>query len=168
MFDPTATDDGGNASMTPSHINDLVLTRLLAAPADKLYRCWTEPALLVQWFVPSPWSVARAESDLRPGGRALVVMRSPEGQEVPNDGVYLEVVPNRKLVFTDAYRAGWVPSDKPFMTAIVSFEPLGDQTRYTATVRHWNEQDRKTHEDMGFHTGWGICADQLEALARTL
>ena len=167
MFDPTAKDDG-ESSAQPSHINDLVLTRLLDAPADKLYRCWTEPALLVQWFVPEPWSVARVDVDVRPGGRSLVVMRSPEGQEVPNDGVYLEVVPNRKLVFTDAYRAGWIPSDKPFMTAIVSFEPLGDQTRYTATVRHWNEQDRKTHEDMGFHTGWGICADQLEALARTL
>ena len=167
MFDPTAKDDG-ESSAQPSHINDLVLTRLLDAPADKLYRCWTEPALLVQWFVPEPWSVARVDVDVRPGGRSLVVMRSPEGQEVPNDGVYLEVVPNRRLVFTDAYRAGWIPSDKPFMTAIVSFEPLGDQTRYTATVRHWNEQDRKTHEDMGFHTGWGICADQLEALARTL
>ena len=96
-------------------------------------------------------------------------MRSPEGQEVPNDGVYLEVVPNRRLVFTDAFRVGWVPAEKPFMTAIVSFEPEGEnQTRYTAIARHWNEADCKAHEDMGFHTGWGICADQLEQLARTL
>ena len=134
MFDPTAKDDG-ESSAQPSHINDLVLTRLLDAPADKLYRCWTEPALLVQWFVPEPWSVARVDVDVRPGGRSLVVMRSPEGLEMPNDGVYLEVVPNRRLVFTDAYRAGWIPADKPFMTAIVSFDPLGAQTRYTAIAR---------------------------------
>ncbi|MDR2336334.1 MAG: SRPBCC family protein [Burkholderiaceae bacterium] len=167
MSDSTTTI----SSSTPAaavHSNDLVLTRLLDAPADKLYRCWTEPALLVKWFVPAPWSVARAEVDVRPGGRCLIVMQSPEGQEIPNDGVYLEAVPGRRLVFTDAYRAGWVPSDKPFMTAIVTFEPEGQGTRYTAIARHWNEQDRKTHEDMGFHTGWGICAEQLERLARTL
>lgn len=153
----------------PAHANDLVLTRELNAPAAHLFRCWTEPELLVKWFVPPPWSVASAEVDLCPGGRSVIVMRSPEGQDMPNEGVYLEVIPNRRLVFTDAYRAGWVPSDKPFMTAIIDFDPLDDQrTRYTAIARHWNAQDRKTHEDMGFHTGWGICADQLEALARTL
>ena len=168
MIDSTAKGGEKLPQDHASHINDLVLTRLINAPADKLFRCWTDPALLVQWFVPAPWSVARVEVDLRPGGRCLVVMRSPEGQEMPNDGVYLEVVPNRRLVFTDAYKSGWIPSDKPFMTAIVNFEPEGNQTRYTAIARHWNAQDRKTHEDMGFHTGWGICADQMERLAQTL
>ena len=154
----------------PDHANDLVLDRVLDAPADTLFRCWTDPALLPKWFVPAPWSVARVEVDPRPGGRSLVVMRSPEGMEIPNDGVYLEVIPNRRLVFTNAYTPGWVPADKPFMTAIVNFEPEGDgsKTRYTAIARHWNEQDRKAHEDMGFYVGWGICADQLERLARTL
>ena len=154
----------------PDHANDLVLDRVLDAPADKLFRCWTDPALLPKWFVPAPWSVASVEVDPRPGGRSLVVMRSPEGMEIPNDGVYLEVIPNRRLVFTNAYTPGWVPADKPFMTAIVNFEPEGDgsKTRYTAIARHWNEQDRKAHEDMGFYVGWGICVDQLERLARTL
>ncbi|MEQ6437005.1 SRPBCC family protein [Comamonas sp. w2-DMI] len=155
-------------SPSPQHPNDLVLTRLLAAPADKLFRCWTDTALLKQWFVPSPWTIARAEVDLRPGGGSLIVMRDPDGKEYPNAGVYLEVVPNRRIVFTDAYTAGWVPSAKPFFTAIVTFEPEGTQTRYTAIARHWTEEARQQHEAMGFHTGWGICADQLEALAATL
>lgn len=155
-------------SPSPQHPNDLVLTRLLAAPADKLFRCWTDTALLKQWFVPSPWTIARAEVDLRPGGGSLIVMRDPDGKEYPNAGVYLEVVPNRRIVFTDAYTAGWVPSAKPFFTAIVTFEPEGMQTRYTAIARHWTEEARQQHEAMGFHTGWGICADQLEALAATL
>ncbi len=158
-------------STTTTHPQDLVLTRLIDAPAATLYRCWTDPELMKQWFVPKPWTIARVELDLRPGGGSLVVMRDPDGKEYPNAGVYLEVVPERKLVFTDAYTAGWVPTEKPFMTAIVTFEPEGEggrQTRYTAIARHWTEETRKQHEAMGFHTGWGICADQLAALAATL
>ncbi|WP_395027156.1 SRPBCC family protein [Comamonas odontotermitis] len=158
-------------STTTTHPQDLVLTRLIDAPAATLYRCWTDPELMKQWFVPKPWTIARVELDLRPGGGSLVVMRDPEGKEYPNAGVYLEVVPERKLVFTDAYTTGWVPTEKPFMTAIVTFEPEGEggrQTRYTAIARHWTEETRKQHEAMGFHTGWGICADQLAALAATL
>ena len=153
------------------HSNDLVITRLIPASAHVLFRCWTEPELLKQWFVPKPWTIARAEVDLRPGGQSLIVMRDPDGNEFPNPGVYLDVVADRKLVFTDAYTAGWVPSEKPFMTAIITFEPEGPdgtQTRYTATARHWTEEARKQHEAMGFHTGWGICADQLAELAATL
>ncbi|MEN5179354.1 SRPBCC family protein [Comamonas testosteroni] len=158
-------------STNTTHPQDLVLTRLIDAPAATLYRCWTDPELMKQWFVPKPWTIARVELDLRPGGGSLVVMRDPEGKEYPNAGVYLEVVPERKLVFTDAYTTGWVPTEKPFMTAIVTFEPEGEggrQTRYTAIARHWTEETRKQHEAMGFHTGWGICADQLAALAATL
>ena len=153
------------------HPHDLVLTRLIHAPAAALFRCWTDPALIPQWFVPQPWSIAQAEVDLRPGGASLVVMRDPDGNEFPNAGVYLEVVPDRKLVFTDAYTAGWVPAEKPFMTAVITFEPEGPDgghTRYTATARHWTEAARQQHEAMGFYTGWGICADQLAALAATL
>ena len=155
---------------TPTnHPNDLVIERVIAASPEKLYRCWTEPALLQQWFVPQPWSVARIEQDLRPGGGCTVVMRDPDGNEFPNPGVYLELVPNRRIVFTDAYGPGWLPSAKPFMTAIVTFDPEGTgATRYTARDRHWTEEARQQHEAMGFHTGWGICADQLAALAATL
>ncbi len=149
--------------------HELVLTRVIDAPREKLFRCWTEPALLKQWFVPKPWTIAKAEVDVRPGGSSLIVMRSPEGQEMPNPGVFLEVVPNERLVLTDAYTSAWVPSAKPFMTAIVTFEDLGGgRTRYTARARHWTAEDRATHEKMGFHEGWGICADQLAALAKTI
>ncbi|MFP5078123.1 SRPBCC family protein [Rhizobium sp. YIM 134829] len=147
---------------------ELVLTCLIDATPEALFRCWTEPALIEQWFVPKPWTVSEAVVDLRPGGANRIVMRSPDGVEMPNRGVYLEVVPNRKLVFTDAYIEAWVPSEKPFMTAIISFEPEEGQTRYTARVRHWSKTDRDAHEQMGFQEGWGTCADQLAALARRL
>ena len=83
---------------------ELVLTRLMDAPPDKVYRAWTEPELVKQWFAPAPWTIARAEMDVRPGGASLVVMRSPEGNEMPCPGVFLEVVPNRRLVY--AWKGG--------------------------------------------------------------
>ncbi len=148
---------------------ELVLTRVIDAPREKLFRCWTEPALLKQWFAPRPWTTPHAEFDVRPGGTSLVVMRSPEGQDMPSRGVYLEVVRNERLVFTDAYTEAWQPSEKPFFTGILTFEDLGQgKTRYTARARHWTEADRATHEKMGFHEGWGICTDQLAALAKTI
>jgi uncharacterized protein YndB with AHSA1/START domain len=143
---------------------ELVLTRLIDAPREKVWRCWTEPELMKQWFAPLPWTTPHVEVDVRPGGSATIVMRSPDGQDMPNRGVYLEVVPNQRLVSTDAFTAAWQPSEKPFMTLILTFEDEGGKTRYTARVRHWTVADREAHEKMGFHQGWGICTDQLEAL----
>jgi uncharacterized protein YndB with AHSA1/START domain len=152
----------------PIEDRELVLTRLIDAPPEKLFRAWTDPALLVQWFAPLPWTTPRAELDVRPGGATLVVMRGPDGTEFPNRGVYLEVVENRRIVFTDAYTSAWEPASKPFMTVILTFEDEGGKTRYTARVRHWTVADRETHEKMGFHDGWGRCTDQLAAVVARL
>jgi uncharacterized protein YndB with AHSA1/START domain len=143
---------------------ELVLSRIIDAPPQKVYRAWTEPELLKQWFAPAPFTTPVAELDVRPGGANRIVMRSADGKELPNRGVYLEVVPNERLVFTDAYTEAWQPSAKPFMTVILTFEDEGGRTRYTARVRHWTIEDREIHEEMGFHQGWGQCADQLAAL----
>lgn len=149
---------------TTTEGRDLVLTRLIDAPREKVYRAWTDPELLKQWFAPLPWTTPRAALDVRAGGSSLVVMRGPDGNEFPNPGIYLEVVPNERLVFTDAYTKAWKPSDKPFMTVILSFENSGGKTKYTARVRHWTVEDREAHEKMGFHQGWAQCAEQLVAL----
>jgi len=143
---------------------ELMLTRIIDAPREKVYRAWTEPELLKQWFAPLPWTTSAAEVDVRPGGSSLIVMRSPEGQEFPNRGVYLEVVENQRLVVTDAYTEAWEPSERPFMTVVLTFEDEGGKTRYTARVRHWTVADREEHEKMGFYQGWGQCIDQLAAL----
>lgn len=148
---------------------DLVLVRDIAASPAALFRCWTDAALIPQWFCPPPWGVSEARSDPRPGGEFFVLMRGPEGQEMPNPGVYLEVVPGRRIVSTDAYLRAWEPAPKPFMTLILTFDDLGDgRTRYTAVARHWTAEDRETHLKMGFHEGWAIATDQLAALAATL
>ena len=151
-------------SAIPVSERELVLTRLIDAPPERVFRAWTDPALLVRWFAPLPWTTPKAELDVRPGGSSLIVMRGPDGTEFPSRGVYLEVVENRRLVFTDAYVSAWEPSEKPFFTGILTFEDEGGKTRYTARARHWTVADREAHEKMGFHEGWGKCADQLEAL----
>lgn len=147
---------------------ELVLDRYIDAPRSAVWRCWTEPELMVKWFTPKPWSTRGAEVDLRPGGSCLVVMVDPDGKEFPNPGIYLEIVPEEKLVTTDAYIRAWEPSENPFMTTIITLADEGSGTRYRAVCRHFTEEGRKQHEEMGFKTGWNAAADQLEALARTL
>jgi uncharacterized protein YndB with AHSA1/START domain len=156
------------AEAAPAAKRELVLTRLIDAPREKLFRCWTEPELLKQWFAPLPYTITHAELDVRSGGSNYIVMRSPEGQDMPLRGVYLEVVPNERVVFTDAYTRPWEPSDKPFFTGIITFEDEGGKTRYTARALHWTAEDCEAHAKMGFHEGWGQCADQMAALAKKL
>jgi uncharacterized protein YndB with AHSA1/START domain len=156
------------AEATPSSDRELVLTRIIDAPRAKVFRAWTDPEQLKQWFAPLPYTTPVAELDVRPGGANFIVMRSPDGQELPNRGVYLEVVENERLVVTDAYTRAWEPSEKPFMTVILTFEDVGGKTRYTARARHWTVADRERHEQMGFHQGWGQCTDQLAALVAKL
>lgn len=148
---------------------DLVLDRVLNAPREVLWRCWTDPKLLEQWFCPKPWYITDPVLDLRPGGEFSSVMHGPEGEEFPNTGVVLEVVEHEKLVFTDAFTPGWRPSGRPFMAAQVTFEDAGDgKTHYVARAMHWTDEARAEHEKMGFHEGWGAAADQLETLAQSL
>src|SRR5690606_25602334 len=121
--------------------HELVLDLILDAPREKLWRCWTDMSLLKQWFAPRPWTIAKVDIDFRPGGSSVVVMRDPDGNEYPNPGLVLEVVPNEKLVFTDAYTSAWVPSQKPFMTAIVTLEDAGfGKARYIARARDWTAE----------------------------
>jgi uncharacterized protein YndB with AHSA1/START domain len=157
-----------NPANAPASDRELVITRIINASPEKLFRAWTEPELLTQWFAPLPYTTPSAVVDVRPGGSSMVTMRSPEGVDMPCPGVYLEVVKNQRLVFTDAYVNAWQPSNKPFMTCILTFEDLGGKTRYTATARHWTVADREAHEKMGFYSGWGQCTDQLEALVAKL
>ena len=155
--------------MTAKPEFELVLDLILDAPREKLFRCYSDPNLLKQWFAPKPWTITKVDNDFRAGGRSSFTMASPDGQEFPNAGVYLEIVPNEKIVTTDAFTEGFIPSGKPFMVAQVTFEDApGGKTRYVARAMHWNEETKQEHEQMGFHEGWGQTAKQLEALARSI
>lgn len=146
---------------------DLKLERTVDVKPELVWAAWTKPELLKQWFCPKPWSVSDCELDVRPGGIFRTTMRSPEGQEFPNLGCYLEVVPNRKLVFTDALLPGYRPAAKSFMTGVVLIEPHGaGGTKYTAIALHNSEAARIEHEQMGFADGWGKAWEQLVELVK--
>ncbi len=147
---------------------DLVLERVIDVPPEKVWAAWTEPKHLLKWFVPAPWSLAACEVDLRPGGRFRTVIRSPEGDEFPGDGCFLEIVPNRRLVWTDALLPGYRPAPEPFFTGILIIEPEGTGTRYKAVALHRDTSGRDQHASMGFIDGWGKALDQLVEHAKTM
>lgn len=155
------------SSTAPDPRLDLVLQREIDVPPELVWAAWTQPEHLKQWFAPAPWTITECEVDLRPGGMLRFVMRSPEGQEYPNLGCYLEIVPNERLVWTDALQPGYRPSAEPFFTAFLTLEPRGSGTLYTAIAMHRDETTRQKHEEMGFHEGWGQVLDQLVAYIKT-
>jgi uncharacterized protein YndB with AHSA1/START domain len=158
---------------------DLVLERFVDVPVERVWLAWTTPEHLKKWFTPAPWSTVDCEIDLRPGGIFRTVMRSPEGQEFPNAGCYLEIITNEKLVWTNALEPGYRPAprrvatkghecDEFLFTAMILLEKHGKGTKYTAIAMHLDEAERQKHEQMGFHEGWGKALDQLVALAATM
>ena len=148
----------------PIESRELVISRLIDASPETIYRAWTTPELLKQWWAPKPWTTVKVDMDFRSGGRFDFTMADPEGNEYPNGGVLLEVVPNEKIVFSDAFKAGWEPNPDPFMVAIVTLTDEDGKTRYTARALPWSVEAKEKHEAMGFHTGWGQCLDQLTEL----
>jgi uncharacterized protein YndB with AHSA1/START domain len=155
---------------------DLLLERVVDVPRELVWRAWTTPEHIKKWFAPAPWTTVDCEIDLRPGGIFRTVLRSPEGQSFPNVGCYLEIIENDRLIWTTvlgrAYRPNASPEAGPgdplHFTAVISLEPHGSGTKYSALVMHADAGSRKRHEDMGFHQGWGAALDQLVALAKTM
>lgn len=151
---------------------DLLLEREVDVPPEAVWAAWTTPEQLMQWFCPLPFTTIKCEIDLRPGGQFHTTMRSPDGEEFPGTGCYLEVVPNKRLVFTSALGPGFRPNvlgpnDFPF-TAVISLEPMKGGTKYSALAMHPDKAICAKHAEMGFHDGWGKALDQLVALTHSL
>lgn len=149
---------------------DLVISRLLRAPRSLVWKAWTDPAHLKQWWCPKPWTTDVLGFELVPGGSFHTLMRGPEGETSDNPGTFLEIVPQSRIVWTTALVANWRPAAQPWMpiTAFITFEDEGAGTRYVATVLHKDKATRDSHEQMGFFDGWGTCIDQLDAYAGAL
>lgn len=147
---------------------ELRLERLLEAPRATVWRCWTDPGLLAQWFGPRSWRTEVRRLEPRPGGASHVVMHGPDGERSEGLGVFLEAVPGRRLVFTNALAPGWIPSSRPavvpFMTTIVELSDAGEGTRHVVRALHWTEESRRRHEEMGFQEGWAEATERLAEL----
>jgi uncharacterized protein YndB with AHSA1/START domain len=152
----------------------LSFTRDLKASPANLWRCWTEAALVVQWFTPAPVKTTEAVVEPHPGGRFFTVMEIPGAGEVRGEGCVLQAEPGKRLIWTNCLSQGFVPQkigtgDFDFgMTAEIVLHPLPDGCRYTANVLHATAEDAQKHRDMGFFIGWGAATAQLETLAASL
>lgn len=157
------------ADVTPANDRELVLTRVLNATPAQLFKAWTTPELMTQWFAPKPYETPVVEIEPRDGGKFRTVMTGPDNFHMDSTGVLLKVEKDRRIIMTDAFGPDWKPTEKAFFSAEIIFDDLGDgRTRYTAIARHWTVEDTQSHEKMGFHEGWGQVAAQLEAVAKTL
>lgn len=147
---------------------DLVLERDIDVPVKLVWAAYTKPEHLKNWFTPKPWTIPECEVDLRPGGLFKTVMRGPEGEESTILGCFLEIVPEQRLIWTDALLPGYRPSENPFLTAIIEMEPKGTGTHYRATAVHRDPETRERHKEMGFYDGWGTVVDQLIEYSKTM
>jgi uncharacterized protein YndB with AHSA1/START domain len=147
-----------SASRSPAVADkpSLTLKRHLNAAPEAVYAAWTDPQGLTRWFGPDSGAVTRAETDLRVGGRFRVVFHTEDGEEHDVSGVYREVVPNEKLVFTWAWRS--TPERESLVT--VALRPDGGGTSLTLIhEQFFDEEARDRHE-----FGWTGTLDKLERL----
>ena len=148
-----------------SDTRELSLTRYIDAPPEKVWD--TMVNRIEEWFCPAPWRAKIDAQDRRAGGRCDMTFYGPDGEVMPQNGIYLAYEEGKRFVTTDAVvfgEDGDLEPAGPFLIGFWEIEPEGSGTRYTARARHWTDEARKQHEEMGFEPGWGAAADQLKAL----
>ena len=138
----------------------LTLTRSFPVAPEKVWRAWTDPEALTQWFRPgASFSIPLVETDVRAGGRFRIVFGGPEGRDHEVQGVYREVVPNRKLVFTWTW-----PNSTPERESLVTivFKPVAGGTELVFLHEgHYDETVRDNHQ-----RGWTESFAKLERFLR--
>src|SRR6185437_13402546 len=145
---------------------DIVLERFMDAPRRRVWEALTKPEHLKEWYMPKPWGdVTKCEMDVRPGGIFSIDIATANGQEVPNLGCFLEVVPMERLVWTSMLFPGYRPAvfDDIPITAIITMEAVGTGTRYVFTALHRDEADCEKDKESGWLEGTEIALDQLVA-----
>lgn len=144
-----------------SDMRELSISRYIAAPPAKVWEVMVNRQ--EEWWCPKPWQARIDRQDRRPGGVCEMTFHGPDGEREPQNGIYLAFEPGRRFATTDAVTGDLEPSG-PFMIGIWEIEPEGQGTRYTARARHWTDEARDQHAEMGFIEGWNACTDQLQAL----
>jgi uncharacterized protein YndB with AHSA1/START domain len=145
---------------------DIVFERFIDAPVHLVWAALTQAEHLKAWYMPKAWgAVSKCEMDLRPGGMFSIDITVGDGQEVPNLGCFLEVVPMERLVWTSMLFPGYRPAvfDDVPITALVTLTASGSGTRYVFTALHRDESDFEKNKASGWKEGTEIATDQLVA-----
>lgn len=157
-----------NNNVTVNPKLDLVLERTSTLPAEQIWNAWTQPEILMKWFCPKPWKVTDCRIELFAGGEFFTVMEGTNNEKMPNSGCYLEIIPNKKIVWTGMMSKGFRPVPPDPMgfdfVATILLSKADSGTLYQAIVAHSTEEGKKKHEQMGFQEGWGMAFDQLETM----
>jgi uncharacterized protein YndB with AHSA1/START domain len=132
----------------------LTLKRRLNTAPEKVYAAWTDPEKIVKWFGPEQIETLSAQADARVGGRFRIVMRSSDGEEHDVGGVYREVVPNEKLVFTWAWRS--TPERESLVSVLI--KPDGAGSLVTLVHEQFFDEDARVRHEHG----WTGCLNKLE------
>ena len=156
-----------NASPNPTALpmeRDLVLTRVYDAPRELVFRAWTDPQHMAQWWGPKYFTNRVEQMDVRPGGAWRIVMCAPDGAEYPAQGVYREIAPPERMVFTNTAvdKDGKVIIDG-FTT--VTFADQNGKTKLTLETRGVAKVDYAANYLQGMEAGW---TQSLERLGETL
>ncbi len=145
---------------------EIVITRVLNAPRELVWKAWTDPKHLEQWWGPKGFTTAVTEMNLRPGGGWRYVMRGPDGAEYPCKGIFREITVPERIVTSDEFDEGHVAvgsGDLPSgMVVTAIFREQGDKTKLTLRIMHQSMEDRKKHEQMGVIAGWNSSFDCLD------
>jgi uncharacterized protein YndB with AHSA1/START domain len=144
---------GAAATSAKPNERELVMTRVLDAPRELVFRVWTERQHLLRWWGPKDFTTTFFEVDLRPGGAWRARMRSPDGTEYSQHGVFREIVEPERLVFTFT----WGDDPDHEMLVAVTFVERGAKTEMTFRQGVFRSvESRDSHEE-----GWSECFDRL-------
>lgn len=156
-------DSKGTTLTLPSD-REIVITRIFDAPRDLVFKVWTQPEHLKRWFGPRSLTMTVCEVDLRPGGAYRLVLRAADGEEYGFSGVYREIVPPARLVFTDGFEG--MPGHEAVVT--VTFDEHDGATKITSTSLYQSAEDRDGHIKSGMEEGMRESLDRVAELLAKL
>lgn len=140
--------------------NQVVYTRVFAAPRDLVFEAWTRPEHVRRWWGPRGYTMTVCEIDLRSGGAYRFVHRGPDGNEYPFKGVYREIVPSERLVYTQIFDVPGLSDHELLVT--VNFDERDGQTLLTGRLLFESVEDRVAAMDTGMAQGMAETLDRLE------
>ena len=161
---PTLSPSSPHSQTPHSHMlaeHELVITRLINAPRERVFKAWTDPAALVHWWGPHGFTTPVCELDVRPGGAFRIHMQSPEGEVYPILGAYREVVPPERLVYSDDWADGLRPSQQSHVTVL--FADQGGKTLLTVRPLFGSVEERDAMQAQGLVEGWTEGLERLES-----
>ncbi len=157
----------GRATVTLPTDEQILITREFDAPKHLVYKAWTTPELVKRWWHANRGEVTSAEIDLRVGGTWRYVSVTDDGFEVAFHGEYREIVPNERIVSTEAYE-GSPDADANATLNTLTLTEADGRTSLAILVEHASKQDRDAHIESGMEDGLQDALDLLEEVAVAL